>query len=69
MKTFKQFQEDAKFAIENLLLENKGFGHIVAKRKKARQRKKDLERMSPRDAKIKHLKNNPNSWLGLEHYE
>ena len=69
MKTFKQFQEDAKFAIENLLLENKGFGDIVTKRKKARQRKKDLERMSPRDAKIKHLKQNEKSWLGLEHYE
>jgi len=65
MKTFKQFRDEANFAIENLILEAKGFQAISSKRKKVR---KDYE--SKRTAKIKLLKQRTGGsdelWKGLE---
>ena len=62
MKTYKQFRGEAMDAIENLVLEAKGFGEIVKKRRK----KKKKSYLSPREQKLKDLNNRPQSWRGLE---
>ena len=64
MKTYSQFREDAQFARENLMLESKGFGDIAKKR-----RNKRAKYLSPRTAKIKDLKDRPDSWKGLENFD
>ena len=61
MKTYKQFRDEAMDAIENLVLEAKGFGEIAKKR-----RKKKKSYVSARTAKIQDLKNRPSSWQGLK---
>ena len=61
MKTYKQFREEAIDAIENLVLEAKGFGEIAKKR-----RKKKKSYLSKRTQKLKDLNNRPTSWQGLE---
>ena len=61
MKTYKQFREEAMDAIENLVLEAKGFGEIAKKR-----RKKKKSYLSKRTQKLKDLNNRPTSWQGLE---
>ena len=61
MKTYKQFREEAIDAIENLVLEAKGFGEIAKKR-----RKKKKSYLSKRTQKLKDLNNSPTSWQGLE---
>ena len=60
MKTYSQFREDAQFARENLMLESKGFGDIAKNR-----RNRKPKYLSPRTAKIKDLRDRPNSWKGL----
>ena len=40
MKTFREFSEEADFAMENLVLEGKGFGDFVKRRKKKRKKEK-----------------------------
>ena len=62
MKTYKQFREEAIDAIENLVLEAKGFGEIAKKRRK----KKKKSYLSKRTQKLKDLNNRPTSWQGLE---
>ena len=62
MKTYKQFREEAMDAIENLVLEAKGFGEIAKKRRK----KKKKSYLSKRTQKLKDLNNRPTSWQGLE---
>ena len=61
MKTYRQFGEDVQFANDNMMLEAKGFGGIAKKR-----RNKRAKYLSPRTAKIKDLKDRPDSWKGLE---
>ena len=61
MKTFHQFQEDMTCAVENLMFEAKGFKDAVKRR-----RKKKSSFLSPRERKIKDLKDRPMSWQGLE---
>tara|TARA_Y100000004_G_scaffold191639_1_gene250784 strand:- start:605 stop:790 length:186 start_codon:yes stop_codon:yes gene_type:complete len=61
MKTFSQFGEEARFAIENLLMEKEGFGQYAKKR-----RRKKKEFLSKREKKILKLKNRPSHWEGLE---
>ena len=63
MKTYKQFREEAMDAIENLVLEAKGFGEIAKKRRKKKKKKSYL---SKRTQKLKDLNNRPTSWQGLE---
>ena len=71
MKTFRQFSEEAYFAIENLMLESKGFGDFVKRRKKIRKKEKEKEltvtsgRASKRDLKISKLANRKSLWRGL----
>ena len=60
MKTYRQFREDVQFANDNMMLEAKGFGDIAKKR-----RNKRAKYLSPRTAKIKDLKDRPDSWKGL----
>lgn len=60
MKTFQQFQEDASFAITNLLAEAQGFKDAVKRRRKKRK-----EFLSKRERKIQKLRNNPSHWEGL----
>ena len=62
MKTYKQFREEAIDAIENLVLEAKGFGEIAKKRRK----KKKKSYLSARAQKLKDLNNRPTSWQGLK---
>ena len=62
MKTYRQFREEAIDAIENLVLEEKGFGEIAKKRRK----KKKKSYLSKRTQKLKDLNNRPTSWQGLE---
>ena len=64
MKTYRQFREDVQFARENLMLESKGFGDIAKKR-----RNRKPKYLSPRTAKIKDLKDRPDSWKGLENFD
>ena len=59
MKTFQQFQEDATFAMENLMAEAEGFKDAVKRRRKKK------EFLSRREKKIQKLKNNPGHWEGL----
>lgn len=63
-KTFKQFREDCNNAIENLMLEAKGFGDIAKRRRESK--KKRQEYIDKRTAKVKKLKRLPNHWSGLE---
>ena len=71
MKTFRQFSEEAYFAIENLMLESKGFGDFVKRRKKKRKKEKEKAltvtsgRASKRDLKISKLANRKSLWRGL----
>ena len=66
MKTYRRFKEDVHFARENLMLESKGFGDVAKKR---RNRKAKYRSETPRTAKIKDLKDRPNSWMGLESFD
>ena len=59
MKTLQQFQEDATFAIENLMAEAQGLKDAVKRRRKKK------EFLSRREKKIQKLKNNPGHWEGL----
>ena len=52
MKTFRQFSNEASFAIENLVSEAEGFKDAVNRR-----RKKKKKFLSDREAKIQKLKN------------
>ena len=61
MKTYRQFSAEAEFAVENMMLEAKGFGGIAKRR-----RKKKKEFLTPREKKIQKLKNRPTHWQGLE---
>jgi len=61
MKTFSQFGEEARFAIENLVMEKEGFGQYAKKR-----RNKKKEFLSRREKKILKLKSRPSHWEGLE---
>ena len=60
MKTYRQFREDVQFANDNMMLEAKGFGDIAKKR-----RNKRAKYLSKRTAKIKDLRDRPDSWKGL----
>lgn len=65
MKTFKQFQEDATFAIDNLLAEAQGFKDVVKRR-----RKKKKEFLTKWQKKVKKLKDSGRThWSGLESIE
>ena len=59
MKTFKEFSKDMGTALTNLVAEAEGF----AAKKKQKKRRKYL---SARTAKIKALRDNPDSWKGLK---
>ena len=61
MKTFRQFREEAEFAVENMMLEARGIGAFAKKR-----RKKKKEFLSPREKKVQKLKNRPLHWQGLK---
>ena len=61
MKTFRQFSNEASFAIENLVSEAEGFKDAVNRR-----RKKKKKFLSDREAKIQKLKNSPTHWQGLK---
>ena len=61
MKTYRQFSNEASFAIENLVSEAEGFKDAVNRR-----RKKKKKFLSDREAKIQKLKNNPTHWQGLK---
>ena len=61
MKTYRQFSAEAEFAVENMMLEARGFGGIAKKR-----RKKKKEFLTPREKKMQKLKNRPTHWQGLE---
>ena len=63
MITFREFRKESKFAIENLILEKKGFGDVAKKR-----RKKKYSYLSPRSAKIKSLQTS-SDWPGLEPFD
>ena len=52
---------EAGFAVENMMLEARGFGGIAKKR-----RKKKKEFLSPRERKIQKLKNRATHWQGFE---
>jgi len=61
MKTYRQFSNEASFAIENLVSEAEGFKDAVNRR-----RKKKKKFLSDREAKIQKLKNSPTHWQGLK---
>ena len=61
MKTYRQFSDEASFAVENLVSEAKGFKDAVNRR-----RKKKKKFLSDREAKIQKLKNSPTHWQGLK---
>ena len=62
MRTFREFMADANYAVENLMLEARGFSCIASKRRK----KKKKEFLSAREKKIQKLKNRPLHWQGLK---
>ena len=64
MKTYRQFAKEMRFALENTMLEDAGFGKYAKKR-----RKKKKEYLSPRELKIKKLKKSNLHWSGLEGIE
>jgi hypothetical protein len=64
MKSFKEFRRDCNDAIENMILEAKGFGGIAKKRRESK--KKGKEYIDKRTAKIKKLKKFSTHWGGLE---
>ena len=66
MKTYRQFREDVQFANDNMMLEAKGFGEIAKKR---RDKKSKYKYLSPRERKLKDLKDRPTSWMGLENFD
>ena len=39
MKTYRQFSAEAEFAVENMMLEARGFGGIAKKRRKKKRSK------------------------------
>ena len=57
MKTYRQFAEEMRFAVENTMLEEAGFGKYAKKRKSFQ---------SLRDQKIQALRQRPEHWKGLE---
>jgi len=61
MKTYRQFAEEMRFAVENTMLEDAGFGQYAKKRRKKRKSYQSL-----RDQKVKKLKGNSAHWPGLE---
>lgn len=61
MKTYRQFAEEMRFAVENTMLEDAGFGKYAKKRRKKRKSYQSL-----RDQKVKKLKGNDLHWPGLE---
>jgi len=61
MKTYRQFAEEMRFAVENTMLEDAGFGQYAKKR-----RKKKKSYQSARDKKIQALRQRPEHWRGLE---
>lgn len=61
MKTFRQFREEAEFAVECMMLEARGSGGIAKTR-----RKKKKEFLSPRERKSQKLENRLTHWQGLE---
>jgi hypothetical protein len=69
MKLFKQFREEAYFSVENLVLEGKGFGAYVKRRKKKRRQEKEKEMnagsLSKREKKISKLASTKSHWRGL----
>lgn len=65
MKSFKQFQEDASYAMENLIAEAQGFKDAVKRRSK-----KKKEFLTKWQKKVKKLKDSGgNHWSGLEDVE
>ena len=65
MKSFKQFQEDASYAMENLIAEAQGFKDAVKRR-----RKKKKEFLTKWQKKVKKLKvSGGTHWSGLEGME
>lgn len=68
MKTYRQFRQDAIDALENLVLEAKGFGNIAKTRrekKKKNKKQKETDLLSPREAKIRKLERVKSHWQGL----
>lgn len=71
MKTYSQFAEEMTFAIENLMLEGKGFGEYVKRRKKKRKQEKEKAvvavkgKQSLRDIKVAKLARVKTHWKGL----
>ena len=61
MKTYRQFAEEMRFAVENTMLEEAGFGKYAKKRRKKRKSYQSL-----RDQKIQALRQRPELWRGLE---
>lgn len=61
MKTYRQFAEEMRFAVENTMLEEAGFGKYAKKRRKKRKGYQSL-----RDQKIQALRQRPEHWNGLE---
>jgi len=69
MKTFREFSQDTNFAIENLVLEGKGFGGLVQRRKKRKRKEQEkgvkVDGTSLRDKKISKLASTKSHWRGL----
>ena len=59
MKTFSEFSKESIWALDRL--DEEGFKSAVSRRKK-----KKSSFLSPREKKIKDLKDRPLSWQGLE---
>ena len=59
MKTFGEFSKESIWALDRL--DEEGFKNAVSRRKK-----KKSSFLSPREKKIKDLKDRPLSWQGLE---
>ena len=62
MKTYRQFANDMKWSLENLVAEAQGFKDLVKRRRK----KKKEKFLTDREAKIQKLKRNDSHWKGLE---
>ena len=60
MKTYSQFCEEMRYALDNLRLEADGFGEYVKKRRKNKDKY-----MSKRDQKIQKLRKSKSHWSGL----
>ena len=62
MKTYRQFADDMKWSLENLVAEAQGFKDLVKRRRK----KKKEKFLTDREAKIQKLKRNDSHRKGLE---